>query len=311
MDRRDFLNSAVAAGVGMSMVAEGSASRAPGGTPSDATGKVQSGSVIRTRDGVELYYRDWGTGRPVVFLSGWTLTSEMWAYQMQPLSEQGVRCIAYDRRGHGRSSDPGRGYDFDTLADDLAAVLEALDLRDVTLVAHSLASGELTRFLTRHGTRRIARLVYLAPVTPFLLKTPDNPDGIDGAYFEHLRNQFFLRDFPGWIADNARPFVVPETSAAMVEWIMNQMRGCSMKAVIDCNRAMTSTDFRPELARIRLPTLVIHGDKDASAPLELTGRKTARLIPGARLEVYEGAPHGLFVTHLERLNADLLAFAKS
>lgn len=310
MDRRDLLKSAVAAGVGMSLMAEGSEQTSPGSRPAEAKGKVQSGNVIRTRDGVELYYRDWGTGRPVVFLSGWALTSEMWAYQMQPLSEQGLRCIAYDRRGHGRSSDPGRGYDFDTLADDLAAVLDALDLREVTVVAHSIASCELTRYLSRHGSGRIARLVYLAPVTPFLLKTPDNPDGVDGAVFEHVRNHFYLRDFPGWLADNARPFVVPETSAAMVEWIANMMRGCSMKAVIDCNRAMTSTDFRAELARIHLPTLVIHGDKDASAPLELTGRKTARLIPGARLEVYEGAPHGLFVTHLERLNADLLAFVK-
>jgi pimeloyl-ACP methyl ester carboxylesterase len=310
MERRDILKSAVATGVGMGLMAGGGEALATGGRPAEAKGKVQSGSVIRTRDGVELYYRDWGTGRPVVFLAGWTLTSEMWAYQMQPLSEQGLRCIAYDRRGHGRSSDPGRGYDIDTLADDLAAVLDALDLRDVTLVGHSMASGELTRYLSRHGAGRIARLVFLAPMTPFLLKTPDNPDGIDGSYFEQVRNQHFLRDFPGWIADNARPFVVAETSVSMMEWLMNQMRACSMKAVIDCNRMMVSTDFRPELARIRLPTLVIHGDKDASAPLELTGRKTARLIPGARLEVYEGAPHGLFVTHLERLNGDLLAFAK-
>ncbi|QRK08845.1 alpha/beta hydrolase [Archangium violaceum] len=267
---------------------------------------------ILTRDGVDLFYRDWGTGRPVVFLSGWALCSDMWNYQMVPLSEQGLRCVAYDRRGHGRSSDPGRGYDYDTLADDLAFVLEALDLREVTLVGHSMASGELVRYLTRHGAGRIARLVFVAPAaTPFPLKTADNPEGIDASVFEYVRDQLMLRDFPKWLADNARPFVTEETSPEMVEWIMSLMRQCSMKAVIECNRSSTTTDFRAELPRIKLPTLVIHGDKDVSAPLELTGRKTARLIPGSRLEVYEGAPHGLFVTHMDRLNADLLAFART
>ncbi|MFP2908594.1 alpha/beta fold hydrolase [Pyxidicoccus sp. 3LFB2] len=313
MERRDILKSAAAVGAGMGLLVGGEQALAAGAQPGEAKGKGKGkpGPFIRTRDGGELFYRDWGTGRPVVFLSGWTLTSEMWGYQMVPLSEQGLRCIAYDRRGHGQSTDPGRGYDYDTLADDLAAVLEALDLRDVTLVGHSMAAGEMVRYLSRHGSGRIARLAFVAPAnTPFLLKTPDNPDGVDASVFEYLRNQLLLRDFPGWLSANARPFVVADTSAAMVEWLIDQMRRCSMKAVIDCNRAMTSTDFRAELPRIRLPTLVLHGTVDASAPLELTGRKTAALIPGARLEVYEGAPHGLFVTHLDRLNSDLLAFAK-
>jgi pimeloyl-ACP methyl ester carboxylesterase len=268
-------------------------------------------SFIRTRDGVELFYRDSGEGRPVVFLTGWMLSCEMWNYQRVPLSGQGLRCIAYDRRGHGRSSDPGRGYDYDTLADDLAAVLEALDLRDVTLVGHSMASGELVRYLSRHGDSRISRLVFLAPAaTPFLLKTEDNPEGVDGAFFEHFRREVLLRDTPGWLAENADPFFVTETSAAMKSWVMGLMLRCSMQASIDCHRAMTSTDFRAELPRIRVPSLVIHGDKDVSAPIHLTGQRTARLIPGCRFEVYEGAPHGLFVTHLDRLNADLLAFAR-
>ena len=308
MDRRDMLKSAVAVGAGVGFMAGADASLAADARPAPSNARTP---YIRTRDGAELFYRDWGTGRPVVFLSGWTLPSDMWGYQMLPLSEQGLRCIAYDRRGHGQSTDPGRGYDYDTLADDLAAVLDTLDLREVTLVGHSMAAGELVRYLTRHGSRRIARLVFLAPAnTPFLLKTPDNPDGIDASVFEYLRNTLLLRDFPGWLAANARPFVVPETSEAMMGWLMSQMQRCSMKAVIDCNRTMTTTDFRDELPRVSLPTLVIHGDKDASAPLELTGRKTADLIPGAKLKVYEGAPHGLFVTHLERLNSDLLAFAR-
>ncbi|WP_375768368.1 alpha/beta hydrolase [Archangium gephyra] len=279
--------------------------------PGEPAVKAPAPSFIRTRDGVDLFYKDWGTGKPVVFLSGWTLGSDMWNYQLVPLSGQGLRCIAYDRRGHGRSSDPGRGYDYDTLADDLAAVLGALDLRDVTLVGHSMASGEMVRYLSRHGDGRIARVVFVAPAaTPFPLKTADNPDGIDASIFEYIRNQLLLRDFPRWLADNARPFVTAETSPEMMEWLMGMMRQCSMKAVIECNRSGTSTDFRAELPGIRVPALVIHGDKDVSAPLELTGRRTAQLIPGSRLEVYEGAPHGLFVTHMDRLNADLLAFVR-
>ncbi len=304
MDRRDVLKSAAAVGVGMGFQA--GAVQASESRPA----KAAPASFIRTRDGVELFYRDMGTGRPVVFLTGWMLSSEMWDYQLVPLSEQGLRCIAYDRRGHGRSSDPGRGYDYDTLADDLASVLEALDLRDVTLVGHSMASGELVRYLSRHGDRRIARLVFLAPAaTPFLLKTADNPDGVDGAFFEQFRSAVLLRDTPGWLAANADPFFVAETSAAMKSWLMGLMLRCSLKASIDCHRAMTSTDFRSELTRIRVPSLVIHGDKDVSAPIHLTGQRTAQLIPGCRFKVYEGAPHGLMITHRDRLNADLLAFA--
>jgi non-heme chloroperoxidase len=266
-------------------------------------------SVIQTRDGVALHYRDWGEGKPVLFLHAWALPSDMWNYQMVPLSESGLRCIAYDRRGHGRSSDPGRGYDFDTLADDLATVLETLDLREVTLVGHSFASGEMVRYLTRHGPERVARLVFVAPAaTPFLLRTADNPDGVDGSVFEHFRQNLLLRDYPKWLEDNARPFFVAETSRDMMDWVKGMMLRASMKALIECNRAMTSTDFRPELPRIAVPTLVIHGDKDASAPIDLTGRRTAELIRGAELKVYEGAPHGLFITHMDRLNTDLLTF---
>ncbi|WP_244237704.1 alpha/beta fold hydrolase [Corallococcus llansteffanensis] len=267
--------------------------------------------MIRTRDGVELFYRDWGTGMPVVFLAGWMLPSDIWSYQGVTLADQGLRCIAYDRRGHGRSSDPGRGYDYDTLADDLASVLETLDLRDVTLVGHSMASGEMVRYLSRHGDQRVSRLVFLAPAaTPFMLKTEDNPDGVDASVFEHFRKEVLLRDAPQWLTANARSFVVAETSEPMIQWVMSLLLRCSMKAAHDCHRAMSSTDFRAELPRIRRPTWIIHGDKDASAPIDLTGRKTAQLIPGSRLKVYEGAPHGLFITHQERLNRDLLAFVK-
>lgn len=291
------------------LAAAGAALASQAAAAAPAPPSPRRGPVI-ARDGTELFVRDWGEGRPLVFLSGWTLTSEMWAYQAAELSDQGFRCVAYDRRGHGRSDDPGRGYDYDTLADDLADVLAARDLKDVTLVAHSMASGEIARYMTRHGGARVRSLVFLAPTTPFLTKTADNPMGVPAEVFEQVR-QGWLHDFPKWIDENADPFVTPQTSEGMKAWIKQMMTSCSMKAVIECNKTMVSTDFRPDLARIRVPALVIHGNKDASAPLPLTGQRTAALIPGARLLVYEGAPHGLFVTHIDRVNADLLAFARS
>ncbi len=301
MHRRQILMGGALAGAALSM-AEGAQASAPAASR-------KPGPVI-AKDGTHLFIRDWGTGQPIVFLAGWTLTSDMWAYQMAPLSEAGFRCVAFDRRGHGRSDDPGRGYDYDSLAEDLAVVLAALDLRGVTLVAHSMAGGEATRYLTRHGHEgRVKNVLFLAPTLPFLLQTPDNPMGVPGAAFEQLR-QVFMSDFPKWIDDNTEPFVAPSTSQGMRSWIKGMMVSASMKAIVNCNRAMVSTDFRSELARLKVPCLVVHGDKDASAPLPLTGERTAALIPGARLVVYEGAPHGLFVTHMHRLNGEIAAFAK-
>lgn len=267
-----------------------------------------AGSFVETRDGTQLFYRDWGSGAPLVFLSGWALTSDCWGYQMAPLSDSGLRCIAYDRRGHGRSSDPGRGFDYDTLADDLAAVLDALDLQNVTLVTHSMAGGEAIRYLSRYGSNRVARVALLAATLPFLTKTADNPDGIDPAVFENGRRNVLMRDFPKALHDNMRPFVVPETSDALLDWVAGLMLQCSIKALVECNRALTGTDFRPELAKIQVPTLIVHGDRDVSAPLAITGRKTASLLPHATVKIYEGAPHGLFLTHTERLNKDLMEF---
>jgi non-heme chloroperoxidase len=263
---------------------------------------------IRTGDGTSLFYRDWGSGKPVVFVASWVMPSESWSYQMAALVEQGFRCVAYDRRGHGRSSDPGRGYDFDTLADDLAAVLDTLDLRDVTLVGFSMGGAEIVRYVTRHGTARVGRLVSIAPTTPLVMRRPDNPQGFDEAVLEEL-HRAFEQDFPLWVEENARPFVLPETSQATVEWVKSMALGTSMKAVLDCHRMLVREDFREELKAIGLPVLVIQGDADISSPIDLAGRPTAELIPGARLEIYEGTPHGLFITHRERLNRDLAAFA--
>ncbi len=309
MERRDVLKVAasVAATTGVFGSMRANASQSPRSTVAAQTSRP----YIGLRDGERLFFRDWGTGVPIMFLAAWALPSDMWAYQMVPLCEQGMRCVAFDRRGHGRSSDSGRGFDYDTLADDLATILDTLDLRDVTLVGMSMASGEMVRYLTRHGAKRIARLVFVAPsATPFPTRTPDNPGGIPAERFDAFR-QALLRDYPKWLEDNRTSFFVPETSPQIQDWVRMLMLGNSLKAIIDCSRIMTGTDFRAELPQIRVPSLVIHGDKDMSAPLELTGRPTAKVIPGARLTVYEGAPHGLFVTHMTRLTSDLLAFAKS
>jgi non-heme chloroperoxidase len=270
------------------------------------------GPYLETRDGQQLFFKDWGAGTPIVFLAAWALPSDMWDYQMTPLSEQGFRCIAYDRRGHGRSSHAGRGYDYDTLADDLATVLDALDLRGVTLVGMSMAAGEMVRYVTRHTARRIARLMFVAAdATPIRMQTADNPGGIPVERADAFRRQILLRDYPNWMEENRQPFFVPETSRQMQEWVRSMMLRTSMKALIECSRSVMTTDFRAELPRITVPALLVHGDKDVSAPIDVTGRPTATLIPGARLELYAGAPHGLFLTHMERLTNDIRAFAKS
>lgn len=270
--------------------------------------KLVTPSFIEANDGVQLFVRDWGHGRPIVFVHSWALNSDMWQYQMVDLCERGFRCIAYDQRGHGQSDQPGEGYTYDALADDLARVLVARDLTDAVLVGHSMGCGVVARYLTTHGSKRVARAALLSPTLPFILQTPDNPDGVPGEYFDALRAEV-ARDFPKWIADNTPPFFMPETSPAMMEWGAGLMHRASLKAALDCNRAIVETDFRVELAEIDVPVLLIHGTADASAPIGLTAERAASLIPDCAFKIYDGAPHGLFVTHIERLNADLRAFA--
>jgi pimeloyl-ACP methyl ester carboxylesterase len=260
-----------------------------------------SREYITTNDGVRLFYKDWGQGQPVLFLSGWALTADMWSYQMLRLKAAGRRCIAYDRRGHGRSADPGCGYNYDVLANDLASVIAQLDLQQVTLVGHSMAGGEMIRYLSLYGTARIARMVMVAPTTP--LPCLDIDTSVMQVVERHVSN-----DFPGYLAANEQPFVLPSTSPDMTCWIKGMMLQCSLLAAIECNAAMFSTDFRTELPHINTPALVVHGDADASAPLLLTGARTAALLPNSRLKVYPGAPHGLFITHIEQLHGDIMDF---
>lgn len=266
-----------------------------------------SPSFVTTSDGAELFLRDWGGGPPILFCAAWAMSSEAWGYQMLPLGDAGYRCIAYDRRGHGRSSDPGGGYDFDTLADDLAAVIEALDLTEVTLVGHSMAGGEIVRYLSRHGSARISRVVLVAPITPCLKQLPDNPVGLPAAYFAQTVTEI-AKDAPRWLEANSAGFLTPDTSPAMGEWVRRMMEAVSLKAFVDLRRIMGEADFRAECAAIDLPTLIIHGDADISAPIDLTGRPTHRLIKGSTLRVVPGAPHGFPLTHAEVLNAALTEF---
>jgi len=254
-----------------------------------------------------LYWTQWGEGRPILFLNGANLTTQMWDYQMVAFADQGYRCIAFDRRGHGRSDRPLGGYDYDTFADDVASVITALDLRDLTVVAHSMGGGEIVRYLTRHGSARVARIVLLGSTTPYLLKTADNPNGVPASAFEAVRASW-RKDFPKWVADNTAPFFNPETSPALMQQLAALMMQCSVPTAIECQKALTATDFRPDLARITVPVLVIHGDRDVSAPLALTGKPTAELIPGGRLKIYPGAPHGLMYTHMELLTDDIQQF---
>ncbi len=268
--------------------------------------------TIATRDGTELYYKDWGRGPTVVFCHGWPLNADMWEYQMTHLASQGLRCIAHDRRGFGRSSQPWDGYDYDTFADDLAALIETLGLEDVTLVGACMGGGEVARYIGRHGTRRVAKAVLISAVAPFLLKTADNTEGVDRTLLDGLRagiaadrGQFFS-DFGKTLLGANRPGA--KVSQGALDWKLNLALQASLKGTLDSLTAFSETDFRPDLKAFDVPTLVIHGDDDQVAPCEITGRAIAMAIPDARLEVYEGAPHGLCFTHKDRLNADLLAF---
>jgi non-heme chloroperoxidase len=263
---------------------------------------------IKAKDGVQLYWHDFGEGAPMLFLNSLGCGSQMWDYQIPTFAEAGFRCICFDRRGHGRSDQPAAGYDLDTFADDVAMLIDELDLSGLTVVTHSMAGGEAIRYLTRHGSGRVARLILLAPTTPKLLKSEDNPNGAPKENFEALRAQW-KRDYPKWVADNLAPFFIPETSPAMMRWGANLLQ-ISIPIALACNRAMVEADFRAEMRRVEVPTLLIHGDRDRSAPIELTARPSAALIPGCRFLTYEGAPHGLMFTHMDRLHADILQFMR-
>lgn len=266
-----------------------------------------------TTDGTRLFYAETGPagGRTVVFLHAWALSSAMWFYQLPPFLDAGMRCVLFDRRGHGRSDLPGQGYDLDRLADDVADLLAHLDLRDVVLVGHSMGTAELVRYLTRHGDERVSGIVLSAPTTPFPLRTDDNPDGpVDAAAAEAGRG--LMRTDMGEFIDatsNADYFGPGHhVSAALADWTRRQFVDTPVHVLTWTNEAFVSADQRAEVAKISVPALVIHGDADRSAPLEQTGRRTHELLPDSRLVVLEGAGHGLYHSASERYTGELLAF---
>lgn len=267
-------------------------------------------ATIRTGDGLALAYEDWGAGPPVVLVHSWALNKAMWRQQIPALLDAGFRVVAFDRRGHGRSQGNGQGYDMDTLADDLGCVMDQLDLKGATLVSHSMGACEVVRYLSRHGHARVAKLALLAPTTPYLIKTADNPHGVDAAVFAQTR-AVMQRDFTGWVADNAAPFFTPDTRPTTVRWCIDLLLDCPLSVALATNKATAGLDFRPDVRAVRVPTLVVHGDIDASAPLQITGQRTAELIPGARLQVLKGAPHGLFITHAEAVNRAVIDFVQT
>ncbi|WP_407152264.1 alpha/beta fold hydrolase [Bradyrhizobium sp. ORS 86] len=264
-------------------------------------------SQVTAKDGTSLFVQDWGSGRPVLLLAAWTFNSTIWGHHIVALNARGYRCVAPDRRGHGRSDMPAMGYDLDTLTDDVAAVIEQCDLNDVTLVAYSMGSIEAVNYLARYGSARIARLVLVAPTTPFLMQTEDNPDAVPRAAIDAQLAEI-AQDYPGWLAANEAPFFMPDTPEVTRAWIREMMLNVPLPVVLGCRKTIAFADLRAAAAGIDRPTLIVQGNKDASAPLELTGAKTAKLIKGSRLNVYDGAPHALPLTHGARLVSDLLAF---
>jgi non-heme chloroperoxidase len=267
-----------------------------------------AGDVIATADGECLFYRDVGTGRPVVFIHGWTLSSEIWRGQLDWLAGQGLRAIAYDRRGHGHSSKPASGYDYDTLADDLAALLDGLDLEDVVLVGHSMGSGEVVRYLARHGDERIARVMLVAPTTPYNLKTADNPEGIDKAVYDHMVAAL-QADLHGYLVAGMPGFLGSNPDKELVDWATLIALQAAMSAQVACIRTLSETDLRAETRAVSLPTLIVYGAADMPN-IAASSQRTHAAISGSRLEVYDDAPHGLFLTHGERFNRDLLEFVR-
>ncbi len=268
---------------------------------------------FETKDGLRLAYKDWGSGPPAVFVSSWALSSKMWEYQMIEIAERGLRAVAYDRRGHGRSEHATAGYDYDSLADDLATLLDVLDIEGATLISHSMGEGEIVRYISRHGSSRVAKIILVSPLGPFPLLAPDNPEGLDPAIVEAVR-ETWKQDFPGWLEATQDAYVgrgLPgcEVSTGLVDWTKRDMLDTSLLALLECSRSGVCTDRRPDMAKIDVPTLIIHGDHDASAPVDLSGRICAELIEGSVFTLYENAPHGMYMSHRERLTDDIFDFA--
>lgn len=268
---------------------------------------------IETAEQFSLFYTDYPGDEPVVFAHAWGLNGDMWSYQLPELMTAGFRCVTYDRRGHGRSDRPPTGYDIDTLADDLAAVIDRLDLSNITLIGHSMGTAEVVRYLTRHGSGRIARLVLSGTVTPMLLQSADNPDGIPADVAAQSRAAM-LRDIGDWMDMSGKAEYFSgehRVSQQLLDWTLNTIAAVPLPVLTQTSDAFLRADFRSELTELTIPTLVIHGTADTSMPIDLTARNTARLIPHCRFITIDGAGHGLYLSESRRYNAALLEFIAS
>jgi non-heme chloroperoxidase len=318
---KDFDSSRRSALVGSASLAAAAAAAAlpaAGATAAPGASMKKTAAFITTRDGVDIYYKDWGprNGQPIVFSHGWPLSSDSWESQMFFLASQGYRVIAHDRRGHGRSSQPWEGNDMDHYADDLAQVIEALDLKNAVLIGFSTGGGEVARYVGRHGTKRVAKLALVSAVPPIMVKTADNPGGLPLEVFDGIRagsvkdrSQLYFDIASGPFYGYNRPGAKPSQGIINSWWMQGMMGG--HKNTYDSIKAFSETDFRADLTKFDKPTLIIHGDDDQIVPIDAAGRASARIVKQAKLLVYPGAPHGLTDTHKDKVNADLLAFIKS
>ncbi len=269
-------------------------------------------SVQTNSEPVKIYYEDSGKGKPVVFIHGWPLSGSMWEYQITQLPQQGLRCITYDRRGFGNSDRPFTGYDYNSLAGDLKSLLDELDLNDVTLVGFSMGAGEIAKYFSLYEGKRVSKVVLVSGVTAYMLKTDDNPDGVPQEEFDKMAKGM-IENRPDFMENFNKDFfgvslVNHPVSSAFLANSLTQCMTASIIATLECAKAFSSTDFRKDVVKINVPTLIIHGDADKTVPIKPTGEQSAQLIQGSRYVVYEGAPHGLWYTHKDRLNQDLIDF---
>ena len=312
--RRRLLSAS--AGVAGAVAAMSSLAAAAGAAPqAHGTGHHHGGGYVSAKDGTQIYFKDWGTGVPVVFSHGWPLSADAWDAQMLFLVNQGYRVIAHDRRGHGRSGQPSGGNDMDTYADDLAAVLDALDVKGAMLVGHSTGGGEVAHYIGRHGEKRVAKAVLIGAVPPQMVKSANNPNGLPMSVFDGIRtgvaanrSQFYLdlaTPFYGFNRPNAK------VSQGLVQDFWRQGMAGSIKGQYECIKQFSEVDYTEDLKKISVPTLILHGDDDQIVPIDDSAKRSAKIVRNATLKVYAGAPHGMCSTHVDQVNADLIAFLKS